>query len=220
MKNVPTFKTLILTAALAAGLSSPAFADDTADPAAAPAPAAAVDNGHGLLGQNYANLGYHYTDYTDSSLHSDSLDFTLNQGIRDGLDTMFEYGYTRSSDTGIGRVTQQQADVGARAYTNFQGFKPYVEAGLGWGWQHAPAVEHKSSFIWFGGVGAEFQVAKDLSVTPLVRYSYADRFTSHGEWDYGVKANYWVTEKIGLQVSLLRDNTRDLSYGAGINFRF
>jgi hypothetical protein len=216
MKNIPSFKTLILAAAVAAGLSSLAFADE---PALAPAPAIPPGS-HGLLGQNYANLGYHYTDYSDTSISSDSYEFAVNQAIHTGLDTLFEYEHTRSSDTAVGHVTQDWIDIGARAYTNFYGFKPYFEAGLGWAWQHAPITGNDDSFVWFTGVGAEFLLGRNFSLTPLVRYSYACSFDTHGEWDYGLKANYWLTEKVGLQVSVLRDNTRDMSYGAGVNVRF
>ncbi len=227
MKNVNTFKTLILAAACAAGLSAPAFAGDDPMPTAAAAtttastPAAPSDSaGYGLLGQNYATLGYQYTRLTDANFNQNTYSFALNQGLRDGLDTLFEYNYTRSGNTGFGHLDLHWLDVGARAYANIAGFKPYAEAGIGLAREKIPGLDHRNSFVWFTGVGAEFQVAKDLSVTPLVRYSYANRFSGHGEWDYGVKGNYWLTEKIGLQASVLRDNTRDMSYGVGVNFRF
>jgi len=219
MKNVLMFRNLLPAAALALGLAVPAFAgDDPATPAAAPA--VASTGGHGLLGQNYASLGYVYTDISDTSVNASGYKFALNQGVRDGLDTLLEYDYLRSDETGFGRASQQILDAGVRGYVNYGGLKPYAEAGVGWAWLHAPAGARENSFVWFAGVGAELQAAPDFSITPFVRFSYANSFTNHQQWDYGVKANYWVTEHVGLMATLSRDNSRDMSYGAGVNFRF
>src|SRR5262249_32408174 len=149
------------TAALVLGLAAGAFAADDAAPASTSAPAAA---GHGLLGQSYVNLGYSYTDFTDTSIGGNSYNFTMNQGVREGVDTLLEYSYLQSTNTGFGHLNQQVLDVGARAFTNFNGIKPYAEAGLGWGWLHEPLVGHQDSFLWFVGTGVEFQATSDLSV--------------------------------------------------------
>ena len=217
MKNVLSLKTLLPAAALALSLVVPALAADDSSAAPAPAPAAV---GHGLLGQNYVNLGYSYNDLVDTNVNASTFGFTMNQGLREGLDTLLEYSYARSGNTGLGRIDQQVFDVGARAFTNLGGVKPYAEVGLGGLWVKAPLVSHQHSFLWFVGAGVELQATPDLSFTPFARLSYANSVNNPKQWDYGVRANYWLNDKIGLTGTLSRDNTRDMSYGLGISFRY
>jgi opacity protein-like surface antigen len=218
MKNVISFKTLVLAVALPLGLAAPVFAgDDSAAPAPAPTPVAI---GHGLLGQTYLNLGYTYNDFVDTSVNASTYSLALNQGVREGLDTLLEYSYLQSGNTGLGRINQQIIDVGARAFTNVNGFKPYAEAGLGGLWIKTPVLSHQQSFLWFLGVGVEFQATSDLSVTPFARLSYANSVTEPKQWDYGVRANYWLNDKFALVGTLSRDNSRDMSYGLGVNIRY
>jgi hypothetical protein len=215
MKNVLSFQTLFVAAALSLGCAAPAFAGD--DPVAPAAPAA---EGHGVLGQNYINLGYHYTDIADTGINAHGLSLTMNQGVRDGLDTLLEYNYLRSDETGFGHATQQIIDVGARAYMSYRGVKPFAEAGLGWAWLRVPAAGRESSFLWFAGVGVEVQATPDLTFMPFVRLNYATSLADHKQWDYGVRSNYWLTERVGLTASLSRDNSRDMTYGIGVNIRY
>jgi hypothetical protein len=218
MKHFISLKTLILAIALPLGLAASAFAgDDTAAPAPVATPAAV---GHGLLGQTYLNLGYSYTDIANTSVNASTYNLAVNQGVREGLDTFLEYSYAQSENTGFGRIDQQIFDVGARAFTNFNGLKPYAEAGLGGVWLKSPAVSHERSFLWFVGVGAEIQAATDLTFTPFVRLSYANSVDDHKVWDYGVRGNYWLTERLALTATLSRDNSRDTSYGIGVNLRY
>ncbi|HVU17363.1 MAG TPA: hypothetical protein VHD32_10575 [Candidatus Didemnitutus sp.] len=219
MITLSSHSRIAATAALALGLAAGAFAADDAAPVStsAPVPEAA---GHGLLGQSYVNLGYSYTDFTDTSVAGNSYNFTMNQGVREGLDTLLEYSYLQSTNTDFGHLNQQVLDVGARAFTNFAGIKPYAEAGVGWVWLHEPLVGHQDSFLWFVGAGAELQATTDLSFTPFVRMSYASRLDDSRQWDYGVKSNYWFNDKIGLMATLARDNSRDMTYGAGVTIRY
>ena len=217
MNNVTSFKSLFLATTLVAGCAVAAFAGD--EPASAPNSSPAPLS-HGLLGQTYASLGYNYSRLDSSSVNANGLEFAMNQGVRTGLDTLLEYTGTRTDDTGVGRLTEQILDLGARAYTNYNGIKPYAEAGVGWTWLNAPLGLSDNSFVWFAGVGAEFQATSELTITPLVRYSDATSYHSGGTWDYGVKANYWLTEKLGLTAKITRNDSQDMTYGVGINFHF
>jgi opacity protein-like surface antigen len=219
MNNVTSLKSLALATALALGLASQAFAGD--EPGAnAPANAPLPPLSHGLLGQTYASLGYSYSRLDSSPVNANALEFAMNQGISTGFDTLLEYTGTRSDDTGVGRLTEQTLEVGARAYTNYNGIKPYAEAGLGWTWLRAPLGLSDNSFVWFAGVGAEFQATSELTVTPVVRYSDATSYHSGSTWDFGVKANYWLSEKLGLTGKIMRNDSGDMTYGVGINFRY
>lgn len=215
MKNVTSFKTLILAGAVALGLATAAVAGE--GPAAASAP---VSPGRGLLGQNYVNLSYSFVDLQGTSLDAHSFGFELHQNVQEGIDTLLEYNYLRSEPFAGGHITQDSLVAGGRAFTSFHGFKPYAEAGLGWVWQRAPLGFSDNSFAYFAGVGAEFQVAPDVSVTPFVRYLDGTKSSFDHEWDYGVRANWWATEKIGLTAGVIRDNSRNMEYNIGVNYRY
>jgi opacity protein-like surface antigen len=220
MNYVPSYKSLILVAACAAGLAAPAFAAD--DPTAvSSAPAATVDAGsRGVLGHNLANLGFSYVDIDDSSIDAMAYNLTLNQGLRTGVDTLFEYNYLRSENTGVGRISEHKVNFGGRAYTNYNGFKPFVDGGIGWAWLKAPLGLSESSFIVFASVGAEFQACPDVTITPAVRYWYAANSSVDNVWEFSVKANYWVTEKLAITAKLGIDDDQNSEYGLGVNFRF
>jgi|GEM_PF-518125 len=218
MNYITSYKSLLLAAACAFGAAAPAFASD--DPAmVSSAPTTVATGSHGVLGHNLAELGFSYIDIDDSSVDASAMNLTLNQGIRTGLDTLFEYSYLRSENTGVGRVSQQQLNIGGRAYTNYNGMKPFVDGGIGWAWFKAPGNYRFDSFVVFASVGAEIQATTDLTITPSVRYSYMTR-DSDDKWDFGVKANYWLTEKLALTGKISMDDDQTMEYGLGVNFRF
>lgn len=220
MNYVTSYKSLILVAACAAGLTVPAFASD--DPAAASAPATTTLSPvtHGVLGQNVANLGFSYVDIDDSKVDATAFNLTLNQALRTGVDTVFEYNYLRSENTGLGRITEQKVNFGGRAYTNYNGFKPFVDGGIGWAWLKAPLGLSENSFLVFASVGAEFQATPELTITPSVRYWYATKKSVDDTWDFGVKANYWLSEKIALTGKVSMDDDQNIEYGIGFSYRY
>ncbi|MBI2518115.1 MAG: porin family protein [Opitutae bacterium] len=215
MKNVTSFKTLILAGAVALGFATAAVAGE--GPAEASAPAV---TGRGLLGQSYVNLGYSFVDLQGTGIDAQGVNFELNQNVREGVDTLLSYNYLRSDSFAGGRIKQNTLVAGGRFYTSFRGFKPYAEAGLGWTWLRAPLGFSDDSFTYFAGVGAEFQVTPDVTVTPFIRYIDATTDSVDHEWNYGVRANWWATEKIGLTAAVIRDNSRNMEYNIGVNYRF
>ena len=60
----------------------------------------------------------------------------------------------------------QPVTASLRAFCNAYSWgKPYVEAGLGYAWQHdAPGSD--GSYVWRVAAGTEFQVAPAVTVTP------------------------------------------------------
>lgn len=217
MNITPSTKSLFLAAAFALGLTAPGFAAETpVDPAATTAGSIS----HGVLGHNLANLGFSYVDIHNSNIDATAYNLTLNQGIQTGIDTLFEYNYLRSEDTGIGRISEHKVNFGGRAYTNYKGFKPFVDGGIGWVWQKAPLGLSDNSFLLFASVGAEFQATPDLTITPAVRYWYATDSAIGDVWEFSVKANYWFSEKLALSAKISRDDDQTMEYGLGANFRF
>lgn len=215
MKNVPSFKTFVLAAAVSLGLASASFAQSAN--VAVPNPADAKPTG--LLGQNYATLGYGYVDLDNTGIHASRFSLAGNQSLREGLDGILEYGYTRSSKFAGTRITQHDLMAGARAYMTAGGIKPYVEAGIGWVWQKAAGAS-EDSFAWGAGVGAEIEVASAVTVTPYVRYEDITKGSDNESWNYGVKGNYWLSSRVGLQLGVERDDDKNMTYSAGVNVRF
>lgn len=215
MKNVPSFKTFILAAAVSLGLASATFAQ-SAD-VAVPNPADAKPTG--LLGQNYTGFSYGYVDLDNTGVHASRFALSGNQGIREGLDAIFEYGYTRSSEFAGTRITQHDLMAGARAFLTAGGVKPYVEAGIGWAWQKFAGVS-ENSFAWELSVGAEIEVVPALTVTPFVRYEDLTKGSDNDTWVYGAKANYWLSSRVGLQAAIDRDDDKNMTYTVGANIRF
>jgi opacity protein-like surface antigen len=213
MKNQTSLKYFVLAAAASLGLAASAFAQTTV--AAEPT----VSRSSGLLGQTYASASYGYIDLDDTSVNARSYSLGLNQYVRDGVDSFLDYNYTRSGRIAGTRLTQHDVLLGARVYTHWQGVKPYAEAGIGWVWQKAGGVRD-NSFAWAAGVGAEIEVAPKTTLTPFVRYSDLTEGGNNDQWEYGVKANHWLTDKLAVQGSISRDDDQNLFYRVGVNFRY
>lgn len=212
---VPSSKNLIMAAALALGLASAAFAQS----ANVAVPNPADNKAAGLLGVNYVTTGYSYTDLDNTGTHVSDFTLTLNENLRDGIDGIVEYGYGRSSKIAGSRITQHDILFGARAFLTSGATKPYVEAGVGWVWQKGFGSSD-DSFAYGLGVGAEIQIAPAATLTPFVRYEDITRGSNNDSWTYGLKANYWVSSRVGLQAGIARDDDKNMNYSVGANFRF
>ncbi len=210
MKQKIIIKSLLLATAVF-GLAAAARADDPR-----PAPPVPASGAMGLLGQTYAGLTYSYVDLNNTSAHADDYHFDYNQTLNTGLDGVFSYDLTQN-----GSAAKQQAVTAAlRAFsTSYSWGKPYVEAGAGYAWERIAGVKN-NSLIWQTAVGAEFQVAPAVTVTPFVRYLGTPSLARHHEWDFGVKANYWVNSQWGVTVGLDRDDHQNTGITVGTNFRF
>jgi opacity protein-like surface antigen len=212
---------ILLLAAAALSLAATAPAQSTGASPPAPAAAANPGTGTGLLGQTYTSLGYGYTDLTGTTVHQQGLRFEYNQPLNTGFDLKLGYSGARTSEfLGTQRNSQQSVDAAAVAFipeTNWG--RPYLEVGAGWIWTKNAGVRD-NSFLYHLETGVEYQVTTDLSLTPWVAYIDAPSIPVNNRWNYGIKTNYWLTQSWGVGVSLGRDNKRDMTYGAGVNFRF
>jgi hypothetical protein len=207
MKQKIIFKSLLLIAAAALGL--PAFADDS------PLPAPAVST-TGLLGQHYAGLTYRYINPDNSPSHTDDYRIEFNEPLNTGLDGVLSYDFLQT-----GAPAKQQEIAGAlRAFSPAYGWgKPYVEAGGGYAWNRVGGMKD-NSFLWEVAAGAEFLVGPAITVTPFVQYKGTPDLARRSLWDFGVKANYWVTSQWAITGGLDRDDHQDTGFTVGTNFRF
>ncbi len=217
MTQKTNLKILLGALAVAASLAANAAAQSTTN--SRPAETAA-DTGRGLLGQSYVNLGYSYTDVHDSSTDLQSLRLEYNLPLNRGFDLNLGYTGARTSEFAGIRQTQQSIDANAVAFLPGLGWgRPYLSAGAGWLWLKTGGTKN-NSFIYQFETGVEFQPTTVLSVTPFVKYLDASSVHINNHWAYGVKANYWLTDRWAVNAGVALDNKVDASYGVGIAYRF
>lgn len=211
-----TIRTLLLAACLAFGLAAASFAQS----AGTGAPAPGSDTGKGLLGQSYASLGYSYTDLHQTSTNVQGLNFEYNQPLNTGFDFNLGIGDAWSSKYSGTRSRQQSIYASAIAFMpDLAWGRPFIGVGGGWIWTKDAGVRD-NSFAYGLNTGVEFQVTKELSITPYVSFIDATSFHVDNKLDYGVKANYWFTGQWALNAGVSRDNMVNTTYSVGTTFRF
>lgn len=217
MKTIISCKSLTLALAALAVLAGPARALDNP---AAQVPAVVADRPTGTLGQSFVSLGYGFAnlDHTDTNLHAFTADY--NRAVEDGLDTYAQVTLARSSSYAGGRYQDRGFAFGGRFYQNFEGVKPFFDAGIGWTWAKGPAGWKHNSFVWQGTLGVECPVAKGVSVSPYVQYRDRTSFADGDRWNYGVKGNYWVNERTAVTAAIERADGEGWEYRVGVNFRY
>ena len=209
-------KSFLLAAAVAVGLAAPGVAQTSG----ASIPAPGTDAGKGLLGQSYVKLGYSYTDLHQSPVNFHGLSLEYNQPLNTGFDFNLGIGDAWSSKYIGNRNRQQSVSANAIAFLpDLAWGRPYIGVGGGWIWVKQAGVR-KNSFLYSGETGVEFQVTRELSITPLVSYTDALSFHVDNKLGYGVKANYWITDQWALNAGVGRDNKDNMSYSVGTTFRF
>jgi opacity protein-like surface antigen len=215
MNQKITLKSFILVAAASLGLATSALAAES--PTTAPASSA---NALGLLGQTYAGLSYSYLHLDSSPVNADSYGFEYNQALNTGFDAVFNYDWAQSGVVLGDRAREETLSAAVRAFCTKQTWgKPYIEAGIGYDWLKFASVKDRS-FLWIAGAGVEFQATPELTVTPFVRYVRAESYADKDTVTYGVKANYWVNRQWAVSAGIDRNDSQDMGYKLGMNFRF
>jgi hypothetical protein len=219
MKQNINVKSLVLAAAVSLGFVASAAAQSAN--VAVPNPAT-TDAVGGLLGSRYTKAEYLYVDFTGNGpSHGDGFKLEFNQPLNANFDLLATYDWVRAKYAGV-RLTGQDAEVGAVAYSRLEWGRPFVLATAGWQWQKAGGL-HDDSFSYKVGVGSEFQVAPAFVVTPYVNFFRQTGF-NNSEFDFGVKVAYRVTKDWSLTASAQYDAIRhdkDASeYTVGAAFHF
>ncbi len=216
----------MIAALLCAGTSLSAWAQTVQQQAA-------VDPGPGLVGTTYSEVEAGYQKQQGNPSHVRDLGFAYNQAIQKsgdwGLDANFSYAYLTGNAYGT-RDYRNDAEVGLTAFMMQPWGKPFVTADGGYAWQNAGDVSRKG-FIYTLTGGVEFQVLRDLALTPFMEYQAEPKFYNHERpvanfpdygWDYGVKATYRFTREWSASVTLDLDqySGSDLGVRAGVEYKF
>ena len=216
MTKKTTIRTLLLASGLTFGIAASGFAQGTG----ASVPAPGTDTGKGLLGQSYVSLAYGYTDLHQTSAHYSGLSFEYNQPLNTGFDFNLGIGDAWSSKYSGTRSRQQSVFPSAVAFIpDLSWGRPFIGVGAGWIWTK-DASTRRNSFAYGMNTGVEFQVTKELSITPFVGYTDATSFDVNNKWDFGAKANYWITDQWAMNAGISRDNMVNTTYSVGTTFRF
>lgn len=219
MKQNTNLKSLLVAVA-ALGLVATASAQSTS--VAVPTPSE-TQSASGLLGTRYTAVEANYYDLLGGSPGvARGLTLSYNQPLNPYLDLGADYSWAEAHLSGV-RITQQQFDVGATAYTKLAWGKPFAMADAGWVWARTANGFEDDSFAYKLGVGVEFQALRNLTVTPYFTFVRTTHFNT-SEFDGGVKAAYrltrdWsVTARVGYDWIRHSDDT--LEYALGMNYSF
>ncbi len=218
MKQKTKLKSLILTAAASLGLALSASAQS----ATATVPESAPMPYWGLLGTSYTGVAFNYTQL-DAGAPSAmrGAEFTFNQPLAAGYDFNLGYDWGRAS-TGSVRLTDQDLNLGATAFTKLDWGRPFVQALAGWEWRRGGGVSD-SSFAYTLGTGVEFQLAQPFVLTPYINFVRATGF-DRSEFDMGVKGTYRLTKQwsltAGLQYDAVRRDKDAKEYTFGVNYQY
>jgi hypothetical protein len=230
MKKTNILNTSILSV-LALGLTLSASAQTQG--AATTQTAASADPGPGLVGTNYAEVDLSYQKQGGAPEFTNDYQFVSNTAFFKqstyGVDANFTYDYLRGSSSGF-TDHRDEALFGLTGYTLLNWGKPFVTADAGYAWQHAGGVSRKG-FAYDLTAGVEFQVLKDLELTPFIEYSAEPHLYNHEAkaanfpdhlFDYGVKATYRINKewKASLSADLDQRSIKDWGLRAGVSYSF
>lgn len=218
MKQTILVKSLVLAAVLAPALAPALRADDNFVGAPKVQP---VSDDFSLLGQASSTVTYSRINLADTSIDADSYAVEVAQPLAFGLDRVLGYDYTKSQVLAGARVNQQVATAALRAFSaSYNWGKPFVEAGIGHVWQRYAGSSDRSA-LWYVNVGAELRASERAVVTPYFGYADTPNLEAgDATWTYGVRASYRLDRHWALTAGIERDNSRNLAYTFGTNFRF
>jgi hypothetical protein len=228
-----------LLGALALGLVLSASAQEVQNTSAtsaasnAPAEPVAIDPGPGLVGTNYGELSFGYQKHEGSPSALRDYEFISNGNVyRQGMwgaDANFTYDYLDGSANGFDD-RREEAQLGLTGFMMESWGKPFLTADAGYAWQRAADVSRKS-FAYTGIAGIEFQILRDLALSPFLEYQAEPHLYNHEEpvanfenhlFDYGVKATYRFsrTWNASLSADIDQHSDRDWGLRAGVSYHF
>ena len=183
-------------------------------------PAAETDSNSGLLGTNYFGATYAWHNLSDSPVDAYGFAFECNWVVRANLDFSLNYDWLQTDEFFGLRARQQTVLVGLRSFTAEGKTRYYFEAAAGWAWADVGGMLSDDSSVYRLGIGAEFTLTPSTTVTPFIFYQSYGSSGSSGTFNYGLKANAWVSRHWALTASLSADDNRNTAYALGVNFHF
>jgi hypothetical protein len=178
----------------------------------------------GLIGKRYVGADFVTKDYRDLNDNGYGGSLLVNQPVSDVVDISGRFSYTQL-DNKSADLTQTAFEVGTVFYTEKDGYKPFMSASLGYGWDEIdyPAPlrsQNEEGFIFSVGAGVEVPLTDKTAA--IGEFSYRDGTDSNTEDSWGLELglNHWVTEKIALKgsVYIVEDDSVTFRIGARLGF--
>jgi hypothetical protein len=224
-----------LAAALALGLAISATAQTMQAPAASASDptTATVSPGPGLVGTNYSELSFGYQRQEGSPSDLRDYEFVSNGNVYRngtvGADANFTYDYLDGSAYGFSDH-RDVAQLGLTGFLQETWGKPFITGDAGMAWERAADVSRKS-FAYSGIGGVEFEVLRNLALTPFIEYQAEPHLYNHElPWanledhliDYGVKATLSLTQSwnTSLTADLDQHSEKDWGLRGGVSYRW
>ncbi len=175
----------------------------------------------GLIGKHYAGL----TVFTEDA-HS----YDIGSGFGAGVMVNFPVGphLDISAGTSFERfgdvdLTDKRLSTGVTAYQEVNGLKLFVDGTLAGTWQsikiNGRSVSNNDG-IYGIGAGFEAPITPTTALFGRVGYNrYFDR--DNGDyWLFSLGLNHWISEKLGLVVTVSSYEDDSIVYAAGVILRF
>ena len=219
MTHQTKLKSFILAAAVSLGLATGAFAQNASATASAPAK---DERSGGQLGAAFAGVSLDYLRLDDGPPSAArGFTFTVNQPLNAGFDAKFDYDYAKASAFGVS-AHQETALASLVAFETSNWGRSYVQVGAGYAWIRGGGVSD-NSFEFLVGVGAEFQAARALTLTPYLNF-VRQTGANESRYDLGMKATYRLTKEWDLTAKVQQDFVRHSSdatvFSLGVAYRY
>jgi hypothetical protein len=191
--------------------------------AAQATPSTSPEDRPGLLGKRHIGVSLATTDFRNSNVNNAVTsevfaDIPVNQHISVGGG----YSLSRLSDNGFtGYWNDLFTDV--TAYTTINGFKPFVDAGIGYSMFNLSgngiSTDDQNGF-YGAGAGVELPITKALSVA--LRTGFSDTMTSGAKlfWHHSIHSAYWVSPRVAATGTVSFNESVSITYAVGARFVF
>jgi hypothetical protein len=218
---------------LALGMALSASAQSVQNGPVSASESAVVDSGPGLVGTNYSQLSFGYqkqegepSDLRDYQLLSNGAVYKNGEM---GVDANFMADHIAGSADGFSD-RRDMAQMGLTGFLMEPWGKPFITCDAGMAWQRAADVSRKS-YAYTGIGGIEFQVMRNLALSPFVEYQAEPHLYNHEELlanfpdhmlDYGVNADLRIDRSWNASVGADLDQHSDRDWGlrGGVSYHF
>jgi len=178
----------------------------------------------GLIGKRYAGADFLITDSRDLADNGYGGSLIFNQPVSEVVDLTGTYSFDQMNGQSTD-LTRNVLELGATYYSELEGYKPFMTASLGYGWDKwkfpAPALnDNDEGFLYSIGLGAEVPLSDKTAAVGEV--SYQDGLDSGEEdsWGLEVGLNHWFTDKVALKASVYVVEDDSVAFRLGARFAF
>jgi hypothetical protein len=178
----------------------------------------------GLIGKRYAGADFLLKDFRDISDNGYGGTLIFNQPISEVVDLSGSYSFNQVNGETTD-LTQNALEAGVVYYSQLDGYKPFMSASLGYGWDKwkfpAPAQgDNDEAFFYSIGLGVEVPLTDKTAA--IGEISYQDGVDSDTENSIGLEVgvNHWFTDKVALKASVYIVEDDSVSFRIGARFAF